>query len=325
MLDEPRLIEIKEARDERRLERREFFRTVGAAAAVTGGVAVMAGVTPLSAQTAPAPTDADIFNFALNLEYLEATFYSRAVFGRDLDADQTAGTGTQGAPIPTGVRQVQFADAGIAAIAREIAADELTHVRFIRNVLGSAAVSRPVLDLSVSPTSAFSAAARAAGLIGANDSFDPYANDNNFLLASFIFEDLGVTAYKGASPLITNKTFLEAAAGILAVEAYHAGTIRTTLYARGMQTPSLIAATESISTARDSLDGPTDLDQGVAPMGTGNTAASNIVPTDANGIAFSRSAGQVLNVAYLNRAAVMMGGFFPAGVNGPIRTSANNA
>jgi hypothetical protein len=220
---------------------------------------------------------------------------------------------------------VQFSDAGLAAIAREIAADELVHVRFLRNALGSAAVSRPVVDLSVSPTSAFSNAARAAGLIGAGESFDPYANENNFLLASFIFEDLGVTAYKGASPLITNKTFLEAAAGILAVEAYHAATIRTTLYARGVQAPALINATEAISNARDSLDGPTDLDQGVAPTGTGVNTTSNLVPTDANGIAFSRSAGQVLNVAYLNRAAVSTGGFFPAGVNGTIRTSANNA
>jgi hypothetical protein len=52
---------------------------------------------------------------------------------------------------------------------------------------------------------------------------------------------------------------------------------------------------------------------------------SNIVPTDGNAIAFSRSTGQVLNIAYLSKAAISSGGFFPAGVNGNIRTSAANA
>ena len=50
-------------------------------------------------------------------------------------------------------------------------------------------------------------------------------------------------------------------------------------------------------------------------------AASNIVPADSNGIVFGRTAGDVLNVAYLNAGAVSSGGFFPAGVNGNIKTS----
>jgi len=70
--------------------------------------------------------------------------------------------------------------------------------------------------------------------------------------------------------------------------------------------------------ARDSLDGATDLDQGIAVSG----GASNIVPADANGIAFSRSAGQVLNIVFLNRTATNRGGFFPNGVNGTIALSA---
>jgi hypothetical protein len=51
---------------------------------------------------------------------------------------------------------------------------------------------------------------------------------------------------------------------------------------------------------------------------------SNIFPSDADGLAFSRSPGQVLNIVYLNRMAVTAGGFFPNGVNGTLRTSAAN-
>jgi hypothetical protein len=133
---------------------------------------------------------------------------------------------------------------------------------------------------------------------------------------------VGVTAYKGAAPLITSKIFLEASAGILAVEAYHAGLIRTVLYAKGVATPALRTSADAISNARDGLDGASDLDQGISPIGTGETRQSNIVPLDANGIAFTRNAGQVLNIVYLNRLAVTAGGFFPNGVNGTIRTSA---
>jgi hypothetical protein len=282
-------------------------------AAVSGGVSALTSGTAL-AQTAI--TDADVLNFALNLEYLEAQFYTFAVFGAGLPANILTGTGTQGAV--TGGRRVNFTDPIVRRYAVEIAQDERAHVEFLRGALGSARVAQPAIDIGSTPNGAFSSAARAAGLIGPGESFDPYATDENFLLGAFIFEDVGVTAFKGASPLITNKTFLEAAAGILAVEAYHAAIIRSTLFAKGVsQMPALIIATEKISDARDSLDDPTDKDQGVAPRGM----ASNIGPFDQNGLAYSRSAADVLNIVYLNSASVSQGGFFPNGVNGTIRTS----
>lgn len=309
--------EALEARVERRSGRRDFFRNAGLAVAALGaGTGMLGSARPAAAQTAP--TDADIFNFLLNLEYLEAQYYAFAVNGAGLPAGQLTGAGTQGSA--TGGRKVTFADPLVAQYAQEIAADEVAHVEFLRLALGTAVVAQPAIDIGTDPAGAFSTLARAAGLVGAGQSFDPYASDENFLLGAFILEDVSVTAYNGAAALVTNKALLESIGGILAVEAYHAAIVRTTLFAKGVATPALVDATEALSGARDALDGASDLDQGVRAVG----GASNVAPVDANGLAFARTPAQVLNIAYLDRTAVAKGGFFPAGVNGTIKTSAAN-
>jgi hypothetical protein len=317
---EDQLLEAFDSRVRRRSERREFFKMAIGAAAV--GTAALVVTEQAFAQTV---TDADVLNFALNLEYLEAQFYAYAAGGAGLAAT-LLGT-SPGALTATNARRVDNLDTDplVRDYAREIAADEVAHVTFLRAQLGASAVVSPAIDISATPTSAFSAAARAAGLIGAGATFDPYSSPENFLLGAFIFEDVGVTAYKGAAPLILNKTYVEAAAGIMAVEAYHAAIIRTALYAKGVATPSLRTSADAISNARDSLDGTTtDIDQGISPVTINGGAASNIAPLDADGLAYARSTGQVLNIVYLNNAAVTAGGFFPAGVNGNIKTSAAN-
>ena len=246
------------------------------------------------------PSDADILNFALNLEYLEAEFYLRALTGVGLPSSSIDGVGTTGSV--TGGSAVPFKTSSIQQYAAEIAKDEQLHVDFLRSALGGAAVARPTIDLYAS----FNTAALAAGLIQPGQTFNPFADEVSFLLGAYVFEDVGVTAYHGAAPLIRSKAFLAAAAGILAVEAYHAANVRTVLFALG-QGP----ATAAISALRAAASGADD-DQGVELNGV-----SNIVPTDKNGLAFSRTTTQVLNIVYLGGASGNFG-FFPEGLNGAI-------
>ena len=343
MIDSEHIYNALDARVERRDGRRAFFKAALGAAAVAGAGTLLAS----QAAEAQTVTDADILNFALNLEYLEANFYYYAAFGTPIPATSITGVGT---PVPAntatnggvllnaGARAVAFSDQSVQAYAREIAADELNHVNFLRTALGSAAVAQPVLDIGITPTGAFSTAARAAGFIAAPATgatattfFDPYANDLSFLYAAFIFEDVGVTAYRGASSLLTSKTYLDAAAGILAVEAYHASIVRTTLDQMGgmagLKATTIRGDTELVSNVRDAVDGATDDDQGIAQIAATTGTTSNIAPTDGNGLAYGRTTGQVLNIVYLNTGgkAAASGGFFPAGTNGTIKTSTANS
>ncbi|WP_298092780.1 ferritin-like domain-containing protein [uncultured Sphingomonas sp.] len=327
MIDHRKALDILAATDARRSARRQFLKVAGGSTLALGGAAMLSGCfdsggddapmpTPTPTPAPPAVTDSDILNLALNLEYLEAQYYLFAVNGAGLPASQTAsGTGTAGGTV-TGGAQVNFTgDPLIGAYAREIAADEAAHVAFLRTALGSAAIAMPNINISGDANGAFTAAARAAGVIGASETFNPYANPNNFLLGAYLFEDVGVTAYKGAAPLLTSKVFLEAAAGILAAEAYHAGLVRTVLYARGVSTASLLTAAGRISDARDALDQGADTDQGL----TTAAGAANIVPADENAIAYSRNSRQVHNIVYLNANGANLngGGFFPNGTNNP--------
>lgn len=323
MSNESMLIDVLQKAAQRRNDRRQFFRkSSGVVAGMAGGM-ILSACGGSNGQDSSGPTDVEILNFALNLEYLEAQFYQYAVFGTGLAANMLTGTGTQGAVV--GGQQVTFSDPVVAQYAKEIAKDEIEHVAFLRSALGASAVAQPAIDVGgTDPNGAFSVAARAAGLVGPGVAFNPYASDTNFLLGAFIFEDVGVTAYKGAAPLVSNKTYLSAAAGILAAEAYHAGLIRSTLYSKGVATPALVSSANAISNARASLNAnvtPPN-DQGISGA---TPDIANIAPLDTNGIAFGRTPGQVLNIVYLNPNAVNQGGFFPKGVNGDLVMSAASA
>jgi hypothetical protein len=314
------------------------------------GATALAGIAVCGTRAAEAATysDSDILNFALNLEYLEANFYYLAAFGTTIDkpnaASMAAGGPTAGIPITgsvgtagtvSGGSKVPFTTIPVASYATETAIEEGKHVLFLQSALGSAAVAQPAINLGTS----FQTLATAAGISG-GASFSPYASDDTFLIGAYVFEDVGVTAYHGAASLLTSSANLSAAAGIMAVEAYHAGLIRTTI---NIVDPTgalgLVNDTNLISTLRAALAkaaasstaNPYDTspdDFGLATFsvslaGGASVTASRITDADAtNVIAFSRSTTQVLNIVTgggaINGTATVSpatGVFFPSGLN----------
>lgn len=310
----------------RALSRRNFLAGSGAlaAGAALAGCGSNNGLTSAGSTTTTtaAYTDADILNFALNLEYLEAEFYLRAATGNGL---ASADTGSSPGAV-TGGAQVTGLTAFQQDIINEIAYDEQQHVRFLRSALGSSAVARPAIDL----TNSFNALASAAGI---GSTFNPFANFDSFIVGAFIFEDVGVTAYSGAAPLISSAGitagYLNAAAGIQAVEAYHAGYVRTYLTAQAAASSSYpyLGYANKVSSLRASVGGGNEtqltVPSGTVPVTAASplvTPSSIVAATSANAIAYARNTDQVLHIVYGTGggAGVKSGAFFPNGLNGNI-------
>ncbi len=271
------------------------------------GLAGMAAASLFGSRTASAATvtDVDIFNFALNFEYLGSEYYLRATTGKGL-SNYAMVTGTTPAGTVTGGAPVPFQTDAVGYYAQGLANDELGHVQVIREVLGSAAISEPSIDLADS----WSVLAAAAGLVPAGGSFDPYSSEINFLLGAYVLEDVCVTALAGAAALLTNPDNIAYAASLLGAESYQAGLIRAYLAGVGAGD-----ATNAISALRQTLSG-------VGDHGTDyDSNPFNFTNTDSTGQAYRRTTSQVLAIAYGNSTpGTAMGLFFPSGVNGTITT-----
>jgi hypothetical protein len=252
------------------VDRRNFMKGAGVVGASLLAGGLLAAPGKFKAATS-ASTDIAVLNFALNLEYLEAEFYAYATTGAGLNPSLFTGTGTQGAT--TGGSQVSL-DSNTMAVAMEIAKDEMEHVAFLRSVLGAQAVAKPQINLA------------ALGAV---------TSQAQFLALARAFEDVGVSAYGGAATLISSKVYLQAAAQILATEAYHAGNIRLQIAQQSVAT-----------TAVDSMD--------ILPPPSGS---QYFTVDSVNSLSVTRTTRQVLNIVYgaVNAAS---GGFYPAGFNGTI-------
>jgi len=122
-----------------------------------------------------AANDLKIGNFALTLEYLEAAFYKQAHDGGGLT------------------------DPDISGFAGKLADHEATHVKALKGILGSKAVSSPTVDFGNAVT-----------------------DQNVFMATANALEPVGTAAYQGAGPYIHSLAIVKTALSILPVEANHA-------------------------------------------------------------------------------------------------------
>jgi hypothetical protein len=282
-------------------DRRGFVKSVGMGAAAIAGAAMVSGRLGVldeipdinktgliqAAVKAGSITDVDILNFALNLEYLEAEFYTMATLGKTLSQIGFTLTGTGKSGPTYGGKKVNFLASltdtdktgQLLAIMNEIAYDEQQHVHLLRGALGADAVAKPTINLDALGTG-----------------FEGFQHATALARA---FEDTGVSAYGGAAPLISSKAYLGVAAQIALTEAYHAGNLR------------LVAAVND-----DTFLFQTDKnDRTPPPLGT------TYFDVDAQALAVVRDPGEVLAIVYGNSTpGASSGGFFPDGVNGLINS-----
>lgn len=268
--------------------RRKFLKTIGAATAAMGVIS-LAGERTAEAQS---NTELAVLNFALNLEYLEAEFYTYGQYGYGIEQFGIGVSGVANGNNPssggttTGGSKVTFSNSLVfsAAITAEIGVDERAHVALLRGFLGSLAVAKPNINL---------------GALGLG-----FGSENDYLTLARIFEDIGVSAYGGAAYLLSTPLVIQTAARILATEAQHVGTIHTQIARLNIPSPMLDGA-----------------DLVPPPSGPQNQYLS-INPT--NGLPALRSVPQVLYLAYGSQAGVTQGGFFPSGINGAFSGTASS-
>jgi hypothetical protein len=188
------------------LNRRHLLSTLAAAGAAAGAVALTGCSSdgPIALPTVT-PSVLDVLNFALNLEYLEASFYLYIATGSGLaTADMGANPGTV-----SGGAKVSFVNPIVASAANQLATDEREHVEFLRSTItavGGSPVSMPNINLA------------AGGAV---------TSDASFLAAARQLEGVGSSAYIGGAAYLASSTAaLTYAAQILHLEAQHEGLLR---------------------------------------------------------------------------------------------------
>jgi len=216
------------------------------------GISSMLHAQSASGQTEPNLTDTNILNYALTLEYLEATFYLRADSGgalptgatiANIDPDGAASPGT--VPGLSSFTAPAPATFNVPTFVRTVRDHELIHVVALRSALGASALNRTAFRFNFG--SAFS-------------------STRAFLETALVLEDTGVTAYLGQAGNLDVVTTLGTAGSILGVEAEHAAAFRVLLglpvtvddgaYDTARTTTQVLAAAGPFITAAPALPFP---------------------------------------------------------------------
>ncbi|XP_057486546.1 desiccation-related protein PCC13-62-like [Actinidia eriantha] len=266
-------------------------------------------------------SDVDLLEFPLNLEFLEAELFLWASLGRGLDS--VAPNLTDGGPPPIGGRKARLYPFTKDVIL-QFAFQEVGHLRAIKNTVKG--FPRPLLNLSAE---AFGEVMNSAFGRPLNPPFNPYANELNFLLASYVVPYVGLTGYVGANPKLQSPTARRLVAGLLAVESGQDAVIRGLLYKRAPEKVkpygiTVAEFTNRVSELRNRLGSRGVKDEGlIVPYfkGAEGKIRGNVLAGDKNSIGYDRTPEEILRIVYGGGDEHVPGGFYPKGADGRIAKS----
>ncbi|KAK9839731.1 hypothetical protein WJX84_008142 [Apatococcus fuscideae] len=273
-------------------------------------------------------TDLDIIHFLTNVECLEGLFDTWGTFGRGfLDNLE------EGGPTPIGVRKANLSAEAMTYM-EEVALNEQGHALFTRHA--GSDIPCPLVNI----TGGFNQFLAAAYNLSSNTTeaivarfgapFDPFLNDENFVLCVLTLEELGATGNKGLTGLLSNPVLANGVSGLATSATAQATVERVLLWERRNNIVQPFNETvqqvfSRISALRDALDGPQFDDQGLVNTDPRTIAVPasyiNLIPTDVQGITFSRTPAMIINILTLG-SPTGTGVFFPNGLNGNIKTPA---
>ncbi|MED6220426.1 Ferritin-like catalase Nec2 [Stylosanthes scabra] len=266
-------------------------------------------------------SDVDLLEFPLNLEYLEAEFFLYGALGHGLDVVDPHLAG--GGPTPIGGKLAVLGPL-VRDVILQFAYQEVGHLRAIkRRVKG---FPRPLLDIRRETFARIMDSAFGRRLV---PPFDPYANEINYLLASYVIPYVGLTGYVGANQELQNSTSKRLVAGLLGVESGQDAVIRALLYER-RELPvvpyrlSVTEFTNRISVLRDHLGNNGVKDEGLVvsvSLGAEGRVTGNILAGDRDSVAYARTPEEILRIIYSSGDERVPGGFYPNGGDGAIAKS----